>query len=203
MLKRLIYIMFLIYPLIMFSQENTSDEKVSAVVDNKPVLAVFTDVFDIKSLSFNKRNDPKGRGDELQVEFQLYNNTDLKRNLYIFVVATYEEEIWARNSILGTKIIPIRSDIKFIETYPSDNDNFKYEENGNTFYDKYPKDYKLGINPFESKPYFLDEDLIVRTSIISKYRKHYLFFNHVTLIIYGDEGELMYRQVYRIDGYRK
>lgn len=203
MFKRLIYILFVIYPLVVFSQENTAENKVDASVDDKPVLAVLTDVFDIKSLSFNKRNDPKGRGEELQVEFQMYNNTNLKRNLYIFVVATYEEEIWARNSILGTKILPIRSDIKFIETYPSDNDNFKYEEDGKTYYDKYPKDYKLGINPYENKPYFLDEDLIVRTSVISKYRKKFMFFNHVTLIIYGDEGELLFRQVYRIDSYRK
>ncbi len=204
MFKKLVYILLFIVPVLIFSQDKPADEKLNATVkDNKPVIAILTDIFQINSLSFNKRHDPKGRGVELQVEFQLYNNTDLKRNLYIFVIGTYEEEVWAKSSIFGTKILPIRSDIKFIETYPPNNDNFLYEENGIKLYEKYPKDFKLGINPGENKPYSLDEDLIVRTSLISKYRKHYLYFNHVTLIIYGDEGELIYRQVYRIDGYRK
>ena len=204
MLKKIIIILVLIsIPVSVFSQQGADTEKTDKK-DEHPVLAVFTDVFDIKHLSFIKKVDPKGRGELILVEFQLLNNTDLTRDLYIFVVATNEEINWKKTTLTDRRILPQGSRINYFASYPDSNDNFKYQDqDGKEYMDKYPKDYKAGINPYTGKPYSLDTDIIVRTEILCRYRKRYQYFNYVTLMIYDDEGKLLFRQVHRIDWTRK
>lgn len=207
MFKKIVIILALIsISITLYSQQDANTVKTDGKneKDEKPVLSVFTDVFDIKHLSFIKKVDPKGRGELILVEFQLLNNTDLTRDLYIFVVATHEDTNWKRTILTNKKILPQGSRINYFASYPENDDNFKYQdEDGKEYLDKYPKDYKAGINPFTDKAYSLDTDLIVRTQVLCRYRKKYRYFNNVTLIIYDDEGKLLYRVVHRIDWTRK
>lgn len=201
MKKSILVFILIIIPILGFSQENenSSGEK----KDEKPVVAIKTDIFSIRHLSFNKKVDRIGRGELMQVEFQLYNNTDFKRKLYVFVIGTYEELEWHMNSFGTKRLFPEENLIKYIAASPDKLDNFKYQEGDKEVYYKYPKDYKLGINPLSDQIYELDHTLIIRTELLNKYRKNYKFFNHVTIIIYDDEGKMLFRQIYTIDMIRK
>ncbi len=68
---------------------------------------------------------------------------------------------------------------------------------------KHAKDYKLGVDPATNKPYALKDKIIIRTDHLSPYRKNYKFFNNAAVLIYDDEGKLLYRQLYLIDKMRK
>lgn len=202
-MKKTLYILLLLLipATVMSQQDNAKNE--SKNQNERPAMSIYTDIFSIRHLTFNKKVDRTGRGELLQVEFQLYNNTDFPRDLYLFVLGSYEELKWKMNSFGDKKIYPEDNIISYLAAYPNNTDNFKYEENGNERYYKVPKDYKIGINPINEKPYNLNHSLIVRTELLNKYRKNYKFFNHVTLIIYDDEGKLIFRQVYTIDSIRK
>ncbi|HPX91426.1 MAG TPA: hypothetical protein PKZ93_07925, partial [Spirochaetota bacterium] len=61
-----------------------------------------------------------------------------------------------------------------------------------------PKNIKAAVDPKTGKPYLLEESIIFRTKFLSQYRKNYYFFNEITVLIF-DEGEnLLYRQVFKV-----
>jgi len=86
---RRIYIMLALFVPVSFvfpQSDTVKDEKNKTKIE-KPEQIVTTDVFGIENLSFNKKIDPTGKGELLQVEFALKNNTDSPLELYIFMMA--------------------------------------------------------------------------------------------------------------------
>ena len=86
---------------------------------------------------------------------------------------------------------------------PNDPANFEYDINGAKELKKYPKDYKLGVDPQTGKIYSLKDKIIVRTQHLNLYRKNFKFYNNVTIILYDDAGKMKFRQTYALKGKRR
>ena len=207
MLKRSILMLALIMPAsIIFPQNDTvkDDTQVKKQGSSeKPLQITNTDVFTIEHLTFNKKIDPSGRGELLQIEFALKNNMDAPMNLHIFLLGTIEETEWVWNSFNNRKISLKEISIKYFASTPDDASQFEREENGKKKIVKYPKDFKTGINPLTGKIYTLENYLPVRTELLSKYRKKYKYFNNATIYIFDDDGNLLFYQNYSLDKLRK
>lgn len=226
-MKRLFVILALV-PMLLLAQESgeiaSSDGETGNIIIDKPTQAKYTDFFDIKNVSFNRKDQLTGKGELMQVEFQLTNNLDIDQEFYIFVVATNEEAVWRYNSfysptlydeknkgnenIFGSEV-PVKKlymkgkKINFIKADPSDLSNFEYEVDGKKEYFRYPKDKKSGVDASTGKPYLLQDSLGYRTALLSEYRKHYLYFNFVTILIFDTDEKLLYQQSWKIDGTRR
>lgn len=180
-----------------FSQEAESQSQKKVF----PVQAINTKLFTVKNISFNKLI-PSSEGEVLEVEFEVENGINAKQNLYIFVIASYETKYKTKSSFESPSLDDL-NEIKYIRAFPDDLSNFEYSEkdkNGNEkkTYIKYPKNIKAGIDPKTGKPYLLEDSIIFRTKFLSPYRKNYYFFNEITILIF-DEGEnLLYRQIFRV-----
>ncbi len=208
-MRRSIVISLFLLPALLFGQNETNEQPAGQNTDNieitRPVQAAETQMFTIKHMSFNHKLDLKGRGELLQVEFQLYNDTDVDLKLYIFTIATEEELDWNYNSF-GTKKLSLNdSNILYFRANPSDEELYTYElENGEQLLVKYPKDVTAGVNPATGEPFLLKDTLAYRADMLSHYRKKFSFFNHVTVLIFdADTEELVYRQIWTLDGTRK
>ncbi|HEY1407227.1 MAG TPA: hypothetical protein VF857_11505, partial [Spirochaetota bacterium] len=137
-----------------------------------------------------------------EVVFELTNTEDTPRDLYIFVLASHEEQKWVYNSFRTKRSVPERVDVDLFVPVPSDRANFEYDINGAKLIKKYAKDYKLGVDPSTGKAYHLKDKVIVRTEHLSPYRKNYTYFNNATVLVYDDEGKLLFRQIYALNGFR-
>ena len=168
-----------------------------------PYTVLSDDILDVSWPSFSKSTDPKGRGDMLEVQFSIRNNTDNKHQFYAFVLASYEEVKWGKNSFNTRKTYSEGIKIDYFAPYPDNKENFEYEINGEKQYKKFPKDFKFGAEPDTGKPYFLfDRPINFRTQHLSVYRKNFKFFNNVTIVVYDDEGKMLFRQTYELKGKR-
>ncbi len=217
MIRNLSITLLIIIPAFLLSQENTPEKKSdttgsSQVKTQIPVQAQYSNRFKIKHVNFNKHIDFWGRGEILEIEFVIINQTDDPMDLYIFTIATYETK---REKDSYFKM-PIDSEkkINFVP-HPFDLDNFQYpktdykgnlikDESGNqamTFI-TFPKNPKTGINEKTGKPYHLEQKLIIRNTHLSKYRVNYTFFNEATLIIFDKDGNPVFRQLYKLIGKR-
>jgi hypothetical protein len=202
---------------------STADETISL-----PTQSYRTHLFDVEKFSIMFGYEPRGFGEVLTTEFNLKNKTDDEIELYIYAIATQEAEDFNKSSFSipreGEGVVTI---LNFIP-YPiaaEDNDkeyrkmkhaNFRYKTGKDIdplgTLQKFPRDPKLGIDPTTGAAYKLKDSLFVKTRHVSKYRKNYVFFNHVTLLIFDaknltdEKGKLnppLFRQVYRIEGKRK
>ncbi len=162
------------------------------------VQSVYSDALMVKNVTFNRRTDPKGRGKELEVNFDVINKTDYHWKLYVFVIASYEKIIMQKTSFGKLKDMPEKIEIKTLDVNIGGIKNFEYQKDGKKIYIKFPKSIKKGINQETGKQYKLVEKFHVRTQHVVRYSKRFNFYNHVTLLIYDDESKLMYRQVYKI-----
>lgn len=215
--KTIIIATLLLFPVFLLSQEkteNTKENKETKVPeksvskakkdkDSFPVQAIHTESFDVKNFTMNKQKDSRGRGNQLEVNFDIINNTDYNWKLYVFVMASYDTVIMEKTSFGKDGIMPERIDTDLFVAHPDQRKNFEYTINGKTMVKKYPKNIKSGVDLQTGKPYVLDEKLHIRTYHLSGYRKKYSFFNNVTILIFDDEEKLMYRQVYAIKGKRR
>lgn len=198
-MKRLIMILFLLSPVMIFSQNQASEGKQD--VTNFPVQSVRNDSFDLINLSFNEFVSDI-RGKTLEVEFQLESKLDFSQRYYIFIIATYEKSYQTKSSFESPSLDDT-DEIKLLVSFPDDPANFEYEgkdEKGadKKFWIKYPKNIKAGVDPITGQPYVLDDRLTFRSRHLSKYRKNFVYFNEVCILIFDSDEELVYRQVYQV-----
>jgi hypothetical protein len=193
-------------------EEKTDKKANAAVTDAKPetkndypTQAVNTDAFEMLQLTFNRKGDPQGKGDLLLVEFALSPNTAYKYKLYIHVIATVEKENWGTNSFNNKKMFLNGVDTDLFVPYPDPEDrkNFEYQIDGKTKLLKFPHDYKTGVNPLTKEAYYLDKYTPVMTKHLAPYKKQFKYFNYATIIIFDDEGKLMFKQIYNLNKYRR
>jgi len=200
-MKHLLISLFLITPAVLFSQDKAADNKLD--ITKEPVLSIQTNLFKIKNLTFSKLlRDEKG--EILETQFQVDNQTNISMDLYIFVIATYEKEYRSETSF-DRPTSEDKNPIKLIKTYPDDLTNYEYiykdsEGKEKKVYQKYPKNIKAGINKDTGKPYTLnDNDLITFHSFHnSPYTKKYNFFNQITILIFDSDENLVFRQMYNV-----
>jgi len=171
--------------------------------DNLTPQAAFTDQFSVSMPTFSKKIDVKGRGEVMEIVFEIVNSDETPRDFYVFVLASYETPKWKYDSFKTKKIAPDRTAVDFFVPVPGPESNFEYEVSGVKTIKKHAKDYKLGVDPETKKAYALKDKIIIRTDHLSPYRKNYKFFNNAAVLIYDDEGKLLYRQLYLIDKLRK
>ena len=191
-----------------FAQDKTGNraETGAGEVDNLPSQSFSTYYFDVEKFSVSLGYDNFGRGELLNVEFGLRNKTDDDRELYIFAIATEEIdrtgpssfkeiiESGDKTNFLNFVPYPVAAEDANKEYRHMKNVNFRFrtEKNDNSpgMLHKFPRDPKLGVSPHTGKAYELKDTLYVKTSHLSRYRKNYVFFNHVTILIF-DAKNLM------------
>mgnify|MGYP000925467741 CR=1 FL=1 len=196
-MKRFLSLLIILIPVLLFSQETQtlSGKKIF------PVLAVKTDLFKVYNMSFNK-TIPGYEGEVLEVEFQIKNLIEMPHELYIFVIATYEKSYKTDSSFQSPSLDDLNQ-IKNIKVYPDDLSNFEYTEkdkSGNDIkvYIKHPKNIKAGVDPSTGKPYMLDDNITFRTKFLSKYARKYYYFNEISILIFDNKEELIYREVFKV-----
>jgi hypothetical protein len=189
-----------------FAQSPAVDQtKKTSTLESKdqfPPQSVTNDDFTVSQPTFLKKQNNEGKGEELEVGFDITNNTDNPHDLYIFVIATYEETDWQYNSFKTRKVIPRKVQIEYFSPYPDDQKNYEYDINGAKEIKKYPKDYKLGVNPNTGKIYTLKDKIIVRSNHLTLYRKNFKYYNNIAIIVYDDEGKVKFRREYILNGRR-
>lgn len=186
--------------------------KSEAINTNIPVLSQYSNAFVIKNVYFNKRIEGL-TGETLEVEFSIINKTDDPMDLYIFVIATYEQVEKTRSSL--ERPVPRKERIRTFVPYPDDISNFTYpdiDEKGNVKKDKdgremvrllkFPKNTKAGVDPKTGKPYHLVDKLQIYSRHLSKYRQDYFFYNNIAILVFDEDGKPVFRQLYEIKGKR-
>jgi hypothetical protein len=215
MVKKLILIVIITSPLVIYSQpEKEKKAEKGFIKSTIPVQSQYSNEFKIKNIYFNKRIDWGGKGDVLEVEFKIKNMIDDPQDLYIFIIATYEVE-WKGRTSFQTPV-PRKERVLSFVPFPFDLKNFEYpdvDKNGNIKKDrkgremvklvKFPKNPRAGTDPDTGKPYHLKDNLIIRTTHLSRYRNNYFFFNEVAVLVFNSEGKPAFRQLYELKGYRR
>lgn len=210
MLKKTLAAAFMILPLALFAQTgpgrdaSESKEKPGLSVTNIPVQAQYSEKFEVEHCYFNRRIDPVGKGELLEIELTLKSRWNDPIEMYIFTVATYEKVEKTKSSF--ELPIPERERMRNFVPYPDDVKNYEYENpdaKGKTILVKYPKNPKAGIDPATGKAYTLKDRLVVRSYHLSPYRNDYVFFNNATILIFDGEGNAMFRKLYAIRGHRR
>lgn len=169
-----------------------------------PVQSLYSNQVKIKDIYFNRRVDTAGKGDVLEVEVLFENLTDNPMDIYVNVIATYEKEEKTKSSF--EMPIPEKERIRNFVPYPDDIANYEYTDSkGKKILQAYPKNTKSGINPLTNKLYFLPvrDILVVRSYHVSPYRKDFIFFNYVTVLVFDKDGNPIMREVYELKGKRK
>ena len=195
------------------AQDATPAKPSAATTGTIPVQSQYSDRFSITSIDFNKKTELSGKGEILEVVLTLVNQIDDPQDLYIFVIATYE--VGKPNESLLDAPIPPHQRIRSFVPYPLDLSNFDYTENGKDgkpakddqgqdvhLYKKFPKNPLAGVDPSTGKPYTLKDRLIIRTQHLSKFRHKYTYFNEVAVLVFDKDGKPVYRQVYKLNGFR-
>lgn len=95
MMKLMNILLLISLPLNLFAQAGT-DKKEEKKGDTRTISAVpiqsqYSKAFTITNVYFNRRIDIGGKGETLEVEMKLNNKTDETQELYIFVIAAYED----------------------------------------------------------------------------------------------------------------
>jgi len=214
MTKRyLLILIFVLMPVLLFSQrEKQSTQK--ETVKTPPVGIIRSETFDVRNVAFNKTHDIKGRGEMLRVEFEIANLIDEPADLYIFVIAIHE--LLDKSISSFRRPIPKSEMVKNFVPFPYELSNFQDEEGkapekgNNAFrFRELPKNPREGKNPITGKPYHLKDQLYVKTTHLSKYRRNYVYFNKIVLLIYdekkltGSDAHPVYRQVFHLSGKRR
>ena len=222
MKRSVIIILLLTVPALIFSQEQQSQQPSQQQAQQNqeskrkpsPVVSQYSHDFVVKDISFNKRIDVGGRGELLEVEFNLVNKTDYPFDVYIFVLASYEVKEKTDSSFEPP--VPREKRIRSFVPFPDVPDQFRtpiLDDKGNIRknvhgvdmydYEKSPRDPKTGVNPDTGKPYTLKEKMLVRTYHLSLYRNNYFFFNQAAILIFDKDGNPVFRQLYELNAWRR
>jgi hypothetical protein len=207
-MKKVMIFILILLPFVLAAQNEPEPESQNSSNDievTRPVQASQSPMITMRYESFNRKLDLYGKGELLQIEFQLHNQTDVDLNLYIFTFATYEEFEYEMNSFGDKPLYLNDMNILYFRADPADEELYTYEkEDGSSYFVKHPKDITKGVNPETGEPFKLDNTLIYRTNLLNHYRKKYNYFNMVTVLIFdADNNELLFRQVWTLDGRRK
>ncbi len=227
--KSILTVAFILLPLAAFAQEqgNKAAAAPKGGLAKFPVQSIRPYEFNVKHFTMSRIYEVRGRGEILNIEFELQNKTDIPQDLYIYTIATHEvhREHPSTFDMLLTedekKVMrvfvpyPAAAEDKNAEHRNMKHENFTFElgegENRHKAIIKFPRDPKLGVSPLTGKAYHLTDDLIVKMQHLSRYRKNYCFFNTVTLLIFDakkltdEHGRIwpVFRQVYKIEGLRR
>jgi len=211
-MKKILFLLILL-PGALFAQESKSPDSAikSQII---PVQAQYSESFSIKNVYFNKNLEINGKGEILEVVFEIRNKTDDPMDFYIYVIASYEKTEKSRSSFETP--IPEKERMRSFVPYPFNLENFQYpvsDSKGNQVKDssgkakmkyiKFPRDPKQGINPATNDLYHLENKIIIRTTHLSKFRNNYFFFNNVSIMVFNKEGVPQYKQSYELIGYRR
>ena len=204
-MKRFFSIIFVFIPLLLSAQNTARMDSLETIT--VPVEAKFSETFKISPIYFNKRIDPGGLGEILEVEMMFQNLIDEPIDLNVIIVATVEFHPKSDSSFEPP--IDKTNIIRYLDASP-DTDNFKYplkDESGNA-----QKDY-YGIEKFEYKkiPHdskkanfiTVEDTYMLRTYHMSKFRRKYDFFNAVAILVFNKEGEPIYSCYYTLDKKRR
>jgi len=183
MQKYIITILMLIIPLLVFSEDKDEQTSPSGKkkVKAKSVLSLYDNRVKIKSIDFNKVMDMNGRGENLNVQMIVENQTDDPMELYVFVIALYDKEEITKSSF--QKPIREKDRIRSFVPFPLDMKNFTIEQpkkssNGTIMRDSSgkeimiktlsmePNDIALGVDPETKEPYYLPS--IVKNPILDQ-----------------------------------
>ena len=202
-MKRTLIFLLVLIPVFIFGQDQ---EKIKIDSLKMPVLSIDKNRFDVTDMSFNKIL-PGANEEILEVEFELTNLTDDPMSLYIFVIATYESHFFTKSSFQRPSLED-RDTIKVITPFPEDIKNFEYtykdkEGNEKTEYLKYPKNIKAGIKPGTGEPYMLNEKMIFRSYHPFRDIKKYKFFNEITILIFDEKEELVFKNFFNVKPKRR
>ena len=202
-MKRILIFLIALIPVLLFAQDQ---DNIKNDPFKMPVLSISTDKFRMTNLSFNRM---VSGGDEeiLEVEFMLHNQTDDPLKLYIFIIATYESHFFTTSSFQRPSLED-RDEIKVFTPFPEDVKNFQYtykDEKGaeKTEFLKFPKNVKTGINPGTGEAYELSDRLIFRSYHPFRDLRKYNFFNGITILIFDEKEELIYRDFFKVRGKRR
>lgn len=210
MLKKMLAAAFIILPVALFAQagpgkKDAPEPKAKASIStNIPVQAQYSEKFEVEHCYFNRRIDPGGKGELLEIELILKSHWQEPIEMYIFTIATFEKIEKTKSSF--EMPVPERERIRNFVPYPDDIKNYEYDNpdaKGATVLVKYPKNPKAGVDPSTGKPYTLKDRLVVRAYHLSPYRVNYVFFNNATILIFDGEGKAMFRKLYEIKGRRR
>ncbi|MCL1911778.1 MAG: hypothetical protein FWG13_06205 [Leptospirales bacterium] len=205
MMKRFFSIIFVFIPLLLSAQYTARMDSLETV--HIPPEAQYSETFKISPIYFNKRVDPAGLGEILEIEMVFQNLIDEPIAINVITVATVEYELKSDSSFQ----LPINKwdIIKYLDASP-DADNFKYvvkDESGNPKKDYYDRDMheykKIPNDPKKGNFIVVDDTYLLRTYHVSKFRKKYEFFNTVTVLVYNKAGEPIFSCDYTINHKRK
>ncbi len=212
MKKYIAVLLLAIVPGVTFSQD-TSPGGSTDVSTNIPVLSQYSDRFNVRNVYFNKRIDPGGKGEILEVEFFLENLKDDPMEVYVFTIATFEKKEKTRSSL--ERPVPPEERLRTFVPFPWDISNFTYpdtgrdgkarkDKDGNELVKlvKFPKNPKAGVDPETGKAYLLKDKLFIRTTHMSLYRRNYFYFNELAILVFDSDGKPAYRQLFQIRGKR-
>ena len=202
-MKRILIFLIALIPALLFAQDQAN---IKNDPFKMPVLSIATDKFRMADLSFN-RMVPGGDEDILEVEFMLHNLTDDPMKLYVFVIATYESHFFTTSSFQRPSLED-REEIKVFTPFPDDVKNFQYtfkDEKGaeKTESLKFPKNVKTGVNPGTGEPFQLYERLTFRSYHPFRDLRKFNFFNEITILIFDEKEELIYRDFFKVTQKRR
>ncbi len=229
MKKIALSLLMLLLPAIAFSQAQAPAQPEVAAdgIPNYPVQSIRSYEFDVRAITVSRQYETRGRGEILNVEFGIHNNTDYPMDLYVFAIATYEDykkerspynpllRSTERTALLNFVPFPLAAEDANKDFRSMKLENFRYTvgtgDDKKEVLVEFPKDPRLGVNPVTGQAYKLQSDIFVKTSHLSVYKNNYRFFNQVTVLIFdakklGDGKGIprpLYRQVISIDGRRK
>lgn len=201
----LITFIFSIFISSLFSQDSSGTRnEAKGNTGNIPAQALYSNKVYIDEVYFNRITEPLGKGEILEVSFELKSRVDEPQDIYIYVLATFENT--EPDSSSFDMPIPQEERIKSFVPYPlEDSKNYEYpdpENKNKTILIKYPKNSKTGIDPATGKPYHLVDFINIRTKHLSRYRNNFFFFNWVTILIFDKDGSPIFRQLYELSGKR-
>ncbi|MDR3238248.1 MAG: hypothetical protein LBT84_07075 [Spirochaetia bacterium] len=208
MMKRFFSAIIVFIPVLLFAQAGVVMNNSTDIL-TVPVETQYSDRFKISPIYFNKRIDPVGIGEILEVEMIFENLTDDPMELNVFTIATIE--------------VPPKSDssfelpvdkwdiIRFLVASPNDVENFKYQlkdKDGNAQKDDLGRDmYEYKKIPHDAKKGNVikldDNTFVLRTYHLCKYRKKYAFFNELAILVFNTEGQPLFASYYKLDKKRK
>ena len=200
-----IFSVFLVFISTLLSAQIATMDSIETIT--VPTEAQFNKRFKISPIYFNKRIDPAGLGEILEVEMMFENLTEEPMDLNVITIATVEFPPKSNSSF--ERPIEKTDIIRYLDASP-DADNFKYplkDEAGNIQKDYYGHDRfeykKIPHDPKKANLIKLDDTYMLRTYHISRYRKKYDFFNAVAVLVFNTEGQPIFASYYTIDGKRR